>query len=52
MTLTDPNLLQNQLFRNFFAYTSQDTDAMATAYRLARTQSEELVDLIEAELRK
>ena len=50
MTITDPALLQDQLFRNFFMYTEQDTNAMVTMYRLARSQSEELVDLIEEEL--
>ena len=50
MTITDPALLQDQLFRNFFVYTEQDTDAMVAMYRLARSQSEELVDLIEEEL--
>ena len=50
MTITDPALLQDQLFRNFFTYTEQDTNAMVTMYRLARSQSEELVDLIEEEL--
>lgn len=52
MTMTDPSLLQNQLFRNFFVYTSQDTDAMVATYRLAQAQSEKLVELIEAELGK
>jgi hypothetical protein len=50
MTVTDPALLQDQLFRNFFVYTKQDTDTMVAMYRLARSQSEELVDLIEEEL--
>ena len=50
MTITDPALLQDQLFRNFFMYTEQDTNAMVAMYRLARSQSEELVDLIEEEL--
>ena len=50
MTITDPALLQDQLFRNFFVYTEQDTNTMVALYRLARSQSEELVDLIEEEL--
>jgi hypothetical protein len=52
MTVTDPGLLENQLFRNFFAYTRQDTDTMVALYRLARSRSEELVQLIETELAK
>ena len=50
MTVTDPTLLQDQLFRNFFLYTKQDTDTLVALYRLARSQSEELVALIEEEL--
>ena len=40
MTVTDPTLLQDQLFRNFFVYTKQDTDTMVAMYRVARSQSE------------
>ena len=50
MTITDPALLQDQLFRNFFVYTQQDTDTMVEMYRLAQSQSEELVELIEEEI--
>jgi hypothetical protein len=50
MTVTDPTLLQDQLFRNFFVYTKQDTDTMVATYRLARSQSEELTELIEEQL--
>ena len=50
MTVTDPTLLENQLFRNFFVYTRHDTDTMVSMYRLTRSQSEELVALIEAQL--
>jgi hypothetical protein len=50
MRVTDPTLLQDQLFRNFFLYTKQDTDTMVALYRLARSQSEELVALIDEQL--
>ena len=50
MAVTDPALLQDQLFRNFFVYTKQDTDTMVALYRAARSQSEALVELIEEEL--
>ncbi len=50
MRVTDPTLLQDQMFRNFFVYTKQDTDTMVAMYRLARSESEELVRLIEEEL--
>jgi hypothetical protein len=50
MRVTDPTMLSDQLFRNFFVYTKQDTDNMVAIYRLARSESEELVRLIEKEL--
>ena len=50
MTVTDPALLDDQLFRNFFVYTKQDTDTMVFLYRAARSQSRELVELIEKDL--
>ncbi|MEJ2296988.1 MAG: DUF6090 family protein [Woeseiaceae bacterium] len=50
MRVTDPTLLDDQLFRNFFIYTGQDTAAMVGAYRRARSESEELITLIDAAL--
>jgi hypothetical protein len=50
MTVTDPTLLDDQLFRNFFVYTKQDTDTMVALYGAARSQSRELVELIEKDL--
>jgi hypothetical protein len=50
MTVTDPGLLEDQLFRNFFVYTKQDTDTMVALYNAARSQSRDLVELIEEEL--
>jgi hypothetical protein len=50
MRVTDPTMLSDQMFRNFFIYTKQDTDNMVATYRLARSESEELVRLIEREL--
>jgi hypothetical protein len=52
MRVTDPTLLDDQMFRNFFVYTKQDTDAMVAVYQLARSESEELLKLIEEELEK
>jgi hypothetical protein len=49
-SITDPSLLQNQMFRNFFVYTMQDTDAMVSMYRLARSESEDLIKLIDEQL--
>ena len=45
-------LLEDQMFRNFFVYTKQDTDNMVAVYRLARSESEELVGLINEELKR
>lgn len=50
MRVTDSSLLKDQMFRNFFEYTKQDTDTMVALYRLARAESEELLKLIEKEL--
>ena len=50
MTVTDPAMLQDQVFRNFFVYTRQDTDTMVALYQAARSQSQELVELIEEAL--
>lgn len=50
MTVTDRALLDDQLFRNFFVYTKQDTDTMVALYKMARSQSEALVELIEEDL--
>ncbi len=48
MRVTNPALLQDQTFRNFFLYTQQDTDAMVELYRLTRSESEALIKLIES----
>ena len=50
MRVTDPGMLEDQLFRNFFVYTKQDTDTLAAMYQLARSESEALLELIDAEL--
>lgn len=50
MSVSDPSMFDDQVFRNFFIYTKQDTDAMLGLYRITRSRSEELVRLIEEEL--
>ena len=50
MRVTDPAFFDNQLFRNFFVYTRQDTNAMIASYGLTRSESLELLELIEGEL--
>jgi len=49
MRVTDPALLENQLFRNFFVYTKQDTDALLELYRLTKSESLALLALVEEE---
>ena len=50
MRVTDPSFLQDQMFQNFFVYTMQDTEAMVALYRVARSESEELIKLIDEQL--
>ena len=50
MEVTDPTLLEDQLFRNFFVYTKQDTDNMVATYRSTLSESEALIALIEDRL--
>lgn len=49
-SVTDPSLLQDQTFQNFFVYTVQDTDAMVSLYQVARSESEELIKLIDDQI--
>lgn len=41
--LADPELIENRQFRNFFAYTVNDTNAMLAAYRQASSTAEALL---------
>ncbi|MBT8130983.1 MAG: hypothetical protein KJO35_01840 [Gammaproteobacteria bacterium] len=50
MQVTDPALPDDQMFRNFFQYTRQDTEAMVAAYRLALSESRGLIHLIDQQL--
>ena len=50
--LTDPSLLEDQLFRNFFAYVGNDTRGLAANSRDARAKSEKLIYLIDEQLGK
>ena len=50
MRVTDPSFLKDQMFQNFFVYTMQDTEAMVSLYRLARSESEDLIKLINEQL--
>jgi hypothetical protein len=48
--LTDPALLENQLFQNYFPYVGNDTRTMAYLFTAARTDSEALIGLIDEQL--
>jgi len=50
LRVTDPSFLKDQMFQNFFVYTMQDTEAMVALYRLARSESEDLISLIDEQL--
>ena len=48
--VTDPAVLDKQIFRNVFAYAYQDTQSRSRTYRAARKQAQELLELIESQL--
>jgi predicted RND superfamily exporter protein len=48
--VTDPTIVQDQSFKNFFVYTIQDTEMMISHYERVRSQSAELIDEIDREL--
>lgn len=48
--LTDPEIAHDQLFKNFFVYTIQDTEMMISHYERIRSQSTELIEAIDREL--
>ena len=49
--VTDPAILEDQVFANFFAYTYQDVETRLSAYSRARDDAHELLEAIEAEIR-
>lgn len=42
--ITDPSLVQDQLFANFFAFTYQDTEARVQSYAAAKDMASELLE--------
>ena len=48
--VTDPGILENQIFRNFFAFTYQDLQSRLALYESARDQAQELLEIIEAQI--
>ena len=49
--VSDPALLENQVFKNFFAYTYQDIEARVKVYAIARDDAQALLESIEAQIR-
>ena len=49
--VTDPALLENQVFKNFFAYTYQDIEARVKVYSMARDDAQVLLESIESQIR-
>ncbi len=49
--VTDPAILEDQVFRNFFPYTLQDIESRLAVYRAVRDQAQELLEIIEAQVR-
>ena len=44
--ITDPALVSDQVFKNFFVYAIQDTSNRVSAYEYALEQSQELLELL------
>ncbi|HKJ16116.1 MAG TPA: hypothetical protein VJ984_02040 [Xanthomonadales bacterium] len=48
--ITNPELLENPLFRNFFIYAVQDTTSRVDIMRVSRKEAAELLELVESQL--
>jgi len=49
--VSDPALLENQVFKNFFAYTYQDIETRVKVYSMARDDAQVLLKAIESQIR-
>lgn len=49
--VTDPAVLDDQVFKNFFAYTYQDIETRLSVYKSVREQAQALLEAIEAQIR-
>jgi len=49
--VTDPAILDDQVFTNFFAYTYEDIEKRVNVYSSARDDARDLLELIEAQIR-
>lgn len=48
--VTDPGVVEDQVFKNFFPYTYQDIETRVVVYESARDQAQALVEIIEAQI--
>ena len=48
--VTDPGILENQVFRNFFPYTYQDIESRLGVYKSVRDQTRKLLEIIESQI--
>lgn len=48
--ITDPAIVENQMFKNFFMYTIQDTSGRVRAYEYTRKQCLDLLDVLPSEV--
>lgn len=49
--VTDPAILENQVFTNFFTYTYQDIEMRLSVYSYARDDAQALLKVIESQIR-
>ena len=49
--MSDPEVFDDPLFRNFFAFSCQDTGTRVAVYGSARDMAQQLVTVIEAQIR-
>jgi ABC-type transporter Mla subunit MlaD len=49
--LTDPAILDDQVFKNFFPYTYQDIETRLVVYKSVREQTRELLEVVEAQIK-
>jgi hypothetical protein len=49
--VTDPAVLDDQVFKNFFVYTHQDIETRLYVYKSVREQAQALLEAIEAQIR-
>jgi hypothetical protein len=48
--VSDPAIFEDQVFKNFFAYTYQDVETRLAVYRWAREDTDDLLSMIDAQI--